>query len=417
MDNSRSRNAEDGGWQRHQQAHHQGQHEKHVEKSDHLVGSRKKKKLVIASDSFMPRWDGIARFLNDLIPKIKDSYDITVLAPEHSGDFKPIPGVNIIRFPLSGIKVGDYVIPMPELKRIKEEIKESDLVMSNSLGPIGAYAIFYAHRYKKPVCAYIHSIEWELFAKAITYSHILQYFVHFLTKMYARWMYRKCTIIIVPSHEVSQLFNAEHILTAKVIVNLGIDHDRFKPSSNKEESKEKIGLPPKSIVIGYTGRIAREKDLITLLHAYKRMKRRHKNLRLLIVGEGLESIKQQLQSVEGVTLTGSKNDVVPYLQAMDIYCLTSLTETSSLSTMEAMSCGLPVVVSKVGNLKMYIKERMNGLLFPKTNVTVLSLKLDWLLQKESYRHQIGKNARDTIVRHYSWNKTVEGIKKVLEGLE
>jgi glycosyltransferase involved in cell wall biosynthesis len=238
-----------------------------------------------------------------------------------------------------------------------------------------------------------------------------------MTKIYARWIYRKCTIIIVPSHEISQLFNAEHILTAKVIVNLGIDHEKFKPSADKAKSKVEVGLPENSIVMGYTGRIAREKDLITLLHAYKRLKRRYRQLKLLIVGDGLESIKQQLLSTEGVTVTGSKDNVVPYLQAMDIYCLTSLTETSSLSTMEAMSCGLPVVVSKVGNLKMYIKERVNGMLFPKTNVTVLTLKLEWLIQKEGVRQQIGKNARDTIIKYYSWNKTIEGIRKVLEGLE
>jgi glycosyltransferase involved in cell wall biosynthesis len=396
----------------------EAKHSQHDPKEEGIKEENiQKKKLVIASDSFMPRWDGIARFLSDLIPNIKDIYDITVLAPEHQGEFKPIEGVKIIRFPLSFLKFGDFVLPTADLKLIKQTIKEADIVMINSIGPIGAFSIIYAHKFKKPSCAYIHSIDWELWAKATTYSHALQYLVHFFSKIYARWLYRKCTIIIVPSHEVSQLFNAEHILNAKVIVNLGIDNEKFKPAQNKEEAKEKIGFPPKSIVIGYTGRIAREKDLMTLLMAYKRLKKRHKQLKLLIVGEGLDSIKQQLLSVEGVTVTGFKSDVIPYLQAMDIYVLPSLTETSSLSTMEAMSSGLPVVVTKVGNLKRYIKERINGLLFPKTNVTVLSLKLDWLLQKESVRASIGRNARDTIVNHYSWNKTVEGIKKVLEGLE
>lgn len=398
---------------------------KHHETSGHEAGQHahaesqpdRKKRLVIASDTFLPRRDGVTRFLSELIPHLKHTYDITVLAPEYPGEYKPIEGIKVVRYPLSFLRLGDFTLALPKRKDIKGIIRDADIVMANSLGPIGALSLYYAHRFKKPSCAYIHSIDWELWAKAVTYSHILQHLVHFWSKIYARWLYRRCTIIIVPSHEVSQLFNAEHILTAKVIVNLGIDHDKFRPSSNKEESKENIGLPPKSVVIGYTGKIAREKDLPTLLHAYKRLKKRHKQLKLLIVGDGLESIKQQLLSVEGVTVTGSKDDVVPYLQAMDIYVLPSLTETSSLSTMEAMSCALPVVVTKVGNLKMYVKERVNGMLFPKTNVTVLSLKLDWLLQKHGVRVALGRNARDTIMQHYSWHKTVEGIKKVVEGLE
>jgi len=154
---------------------------KDVPKEENEEDSFKKKKLVIASDSFMPRWDGIARFLSDLIPHIKDTYDITVLAPEHQGDFKHIEGVKIIRFPLSFLKFGDFVLPTVKLKLIKQTIKEADIVMINSIGPIGAFSIIYAHRFKKPSCAYIHSIDWELWAKATTYSHILQYFVHFFS--------------------------------------------------------------------------------------------------------------------------------------------------------------------------------------------------------------------------------------------
>jgi len=93
--------------------------------------------------------------------------------------------------------------------------------------------------------------------------------------------------------------------------------------------------------------------------------------------------------------------------------LPSLTETTSLSTLEAMACGLPVIVSNVGCLREYIKEKYNGLLFPKNNSYVLYEKLKFLIENPSLREEIGKNARKT-TENFSWEKTILRIKKVFD---
>ena len=85
-------------------------------------------------------------------------------------------------------------------------------------------------------------------------------------------------------------------------------------------------------------------------------------------------------SQKNIILTGSKDNVVPYLQAMDIYVLPSLTETTSISTLEAMSCGLPVVVTPVGYVKNYIHDGKNGLFFPKKNSGILARKINELIK-------------------------------------
>ena len=45
-----------------------------------------RKNLLIATDSFLPRWDGISRFLIELIPRIKDDFEITLVAPDFKGE-------------------------------------------------------------------------------------------------------------------------------------------------------------------------------------------------------------------------------------------------------------------------------------------------------------------------------------------
>ena len=94
----------------------------------------------------------------------------------------------------------------------------------------------------------------------------------------------------------------------------------------------------------------------------------------------------------------------------------SLTETTCLSALEAMSCQLAVVSTQVGFIKSYIKNDYNGLFFEKQNHYHLSKNIQRLINDEKLRIQLGIYARRTIVEHFSWDKTGEGIEKALESL-
>jgi glycosyltransferase involved in cell wall biosynthesis len=81
--------------------------------------------------------------------------------------------------------------------------------------------------------------------------------------------------------------------------------------------------------------------------------------------------------------------------------------------MEAMSTGLAVVTTRVGLIKRYIRDRYNGFFFPKENDYVLSVKLEWLINNRRLGEELGKNARETIIKRYQWATTVGKIKRVL----
>ena len=57
------------------------------------------KKLLIATDNFLPRWDGIARFLNEIIPRLSEDFDITVVSPNF-GKIPEMEGVRFVSFPI-----------------------------------------------------------------------------------------------------------------------------------------------------------------------------------------------------------------------------------------------------------------------------------------------------------------------------
>jgi glycosyltransferase involved in cell wall biosynthesis len=236
-------------------------------------------------------------------------------------------------------------------------------------------------------------------------------FAYTVTKKVATYLYNKCDVILVPSSEIRHVLVREKIRPPKKIVHVGTDSDSFVPG-NRGEAKKKLKFRRKDIVIGYVGRIAREKDLGTLERAFVILRKKYRDIQLLVVGEGIPEEVERLRK-SGVTLVGGQDNVVPYYQAMDMFVLSSLTETSSIATMEAMSCGKAVVVTPVGFLRSYVKEGINGLFFGRGNVRKLVEQLEKLIGDPGLREQLGLRARATIIERFPWENTVSDIKKVL----
>jgi len=157
------------------------------------------------------------------------------------------------------------------------------------------------------------------------------------------------------------------------------------------------------------GRFGREKDLPTLYNAFRKVHQDRPNTTLLLVGGEIS-----FDHMEDIRVVGPVNDPLPYYQAMDIYVLPSLTETTSLTTMEAMATGLPVVVTPVGYVEKYVEHKFNGFVFPCGNVERLYIILKKLITDLHLRKDLGRAARHTMVQKHSWEKTAENILKILE---
>lgn len=369
-----------------------------------------KRKLLIATDAFLPRWDGIGRFLLEIIPKLNEEYEITILAPNFTNGHTPDFNANIVRFDLVKIPLGDTFFTNCWPSMVKKYVNDSDLVFVQSLGPIGLSTIKSAYK-KKPIIAYAHLIEWEVARKSLKR---FTNFAVFLAKSFTKRFYNKCDLLICPSDEVMHKYENNKVICQKEVINLGTDTNEFVPAIDKRSAKEKLGIDPDTIIIGNHGRIAREKNLKTLYRAFRRLEKKYPKLKLMIVGKGLADQEKLFSSERNIILPGMQSDVVPYLQAMDIYATTSLTETTSLSTMEAMSCTLPTVMTPVGFIKDFIEEKENGMIFPFKNSLRLSMKIEQLINNKEERDRIGKNARITIQKHFSWDNTADKIVETLK---
>ncbi len=94
--------------------------------------------------------------------------------------------------------------------------------------------------------------------------------------------------------------------------------------------------------------------------------------------------------------------------------MTSKTEASSISTLEAMSSGLPVIVTRVGGMPSLVLNGINGFLVEPDEPKIFAEKVIELINNDSLRMVIGKRARETVVKDYSWENFVSELTKILK---
>ncbi len=374
-----------------------------------------KKHVVIASDSMYPRTDGIARFLVEIIPRLVDSYDVSVLAPSFGEDKKNVKDVAYVYFPLSLMRFGDFRLSRINPKQIRYMVERADIVWVHTYGPIGACAARAAKDFKKPLVISNHVIEWDLYVQSIGLPRFLQSIGRWMVKKWAIAFYNKADVVFASSFELKHLIKDHGVKTRVEVVHLGVDSTTFSPPSNKQKLKKQLGYKEKTILIAYSGRIAREKNVQTLVDAFKKIRKQYSNVRLLLIGDGPKHLKRDLQG-QDIVITGFVTDIASYLKACDIFVMPSLTETTSLATLEAMAVGLPVVSTRVGYIQEYLTHGLNGFFFEKEDVLDLFKKINILLSFPAKRKKFGLNGRQIVKNHLTWKNTATSVKKIFKEL-
>ena len=195
-----------------------------------------------------------------------------------------------------------------------------------------------------------------------------------------------------------------HISKSCVVSN-GIDTDRFSKRGKDYSLMEKIGLKPDFKTLLYLGRLDSEKNVDVIIKSMVYLQGKL-NVQMIIAGSGScsENLKELADSL-GVSnlihFTGYvDDDVVPRLYNLsDIYLIASTAELQSITTLEAMSCTLPVIAADSNALKDIVKHGWNGYLFEPGNSRELSKYVDSLLSHQDLYDKMSQNARTSACEH------------------
>lgn len=363
-----------------------------------------KPKLLIIADTYYPKVDGTIKFIEQFISKSEDKFNISLLVPFFGNKKgKNVNFVNTSRLiKFSGYK--SVKISLRNMFKVKKNIKNSEIVFVQGPGILSLYSTFVGRKYKKVTISYIHTLSWELVEKFI--PKLFRKILYKILRKLFVISYNRCSAVFVPYEELRRELLNNGVKVPIVVNKLGVDINKFYPSEKKSIEKIRNNINPGSFVIGYVGRISKEKNTSILLNAFKKL-RDQRNLHLLMVGDGSESI--EFKKLKNCTVTGFVNNVYDYLRVMDVFVMPSLTETTSLATLEAMATGLPVIVTKVGYMKRYVVKNYNGLFFPRNSSSVLALKIESLRNDNELRAYLGINARRKIVYSFSWERSINRI--------
>jgi glycosyltransferase involved in cell wall biosynthesis len=190
----------------------------------------------------------------------------------------------------------------------------------------------------------------------------------------------------------------------------GVDIDRFAPSPERLRQaatlRQELKIPQNAPVVGFVGRLTRDKGIGELIDAYIFLRHRHPDLYLLLVGEFEEGdpvpiqVRKAIQDDSQIVPTGSVQDPAPYYHVMDMLALPTYREGFPNTVLEAQAAAKPVITTRATGAVDSIQDQITGFLVPVGDVESLTSALAQLVQHPEMARQIGRRGYERVQREF-----------------
>lgn len=214
---------------------------------------------------------------------------------------------------------------------------------------------------------------------------------------------------LVPSGFVKDSLCEQGIPDEKIIyLSHGVDIDMFTPTYKKY-------IPGKKIKFLFVGRVEAAKGIYYILEAFKGLQ--DLNAELIVVGDVMNQRKQLESYTPNVRFLGLKRrDEMPELyKEADVFILSSLWEGSSLSMLEALATGLPVIASKYSCAPEVVTDYNEGFVVEPKDIDQLKDKIRWFCDNSNKIPEMSEKARQTAER-FTWTQYGENISSIIRNL-
>ena len=191
-------------------------------------------------------------------------------------------------------------------------------------------------------------------------------------------------------------------------IRYGLDELPAAPSS---PTPAEAGVPDGAPLALAVGRLIEQKDHATLLRAFARVRERHPEARLAILGGGpLEAETRQLAvslGLDGAVALPGRTEIRDWLERADVFVHTSRWEGFGIVLLEAMLAGLPIVATAVSAVPEVVADGKTGALVPPGDVDAVARELDALLADPELRRRLGEAGRERARREFSVDRMAE----------
>lgn len=216
--------------------------------------------------------------------------------------------------------------------------------------------------------------------------------------------------VVTVSSDLKQHLVAEGFAPNRVnVIYNGIDVGSRPTDESRARVRAALAIPAGSFVVGTVARLDPVKDLGTLLRAVA-MRADMQPMHLIVVGDGaerahLEQMTRELGAAPLVHFLGHRDDAPALLEGCDVYANSSISEGISLTILEAMAAGLPVVATRVGGTPEIV-DAATGRLVPSRDPETLGQALAALAADAELRQTLGRAARARVEERFTLDRMV-----------
>jgi len=223
-----------------------------------------------------------------------------------------------------------------------------------------------------------------------------------------RWLYGRATRIVTAGEALRlDLIERAGVAPERIAsVPTGADPNVYRPG-DKQAARTRLGLPPGTLLVGIVATLRSWKGHRYLLEALP------EGATLVIVGDGpqreaLGLRVKKLGNENRVRFAGNQRDVLPWLQALDIFALPSYAnEGVPQALLQAMLAGLPCVTTDVGGIRELATDGVTSLVVPPKDVPALRRALQTLMEDARLRARLGEAARRHCAEALSYERMLD----------
>ncbi|MEM3625856.1 MAG: glycosyltransferase [Candidatus Micrarchaeaceae archaeon] len=358
-------------------------------------------KIAFYSDTYLPAMDGVVNSIINFRRELERRGHEVYLFTTGSGSSRPrsrifvFRGVNFRPYP-------QYKIPIfPYQSMIKVASQNFDIIHAQTPFTMGFSALISAKILDIPIIGSFHTMvnDRHIIEAYHPKNKSLRKFTSKYLWKYTKFFYRRCNATIAPSNIIKAFLEKQRVRNIFVVPN-GIDLSRFNPHVDGRAVRDALNIDQDKKVILYIGRLSREKRVDILIRAFRELSKKRDDIILVIGGTGpaapsYKHLANRLGVAGNVKFLDyvSERMLPGVYAASDLFATASKFETQSISSIEAMAVGKPVVGANMLALKEIIKNGVNGEKFDPDNYLSCSRKINKVLNNlRSYKKNAIKTA-------------------------
>ncbi|NCD06777.1 MAG: glycosyltransferase family 4 protein [Spirochaetia bacterium] len=322
-------------------------------------------KILITTDLYKPFVNGVITSIDALVSQLENKgHDIKIITLSNTHHSYTVDNVtylgaidlNII-YPGAKFKLSIISKELRAIYNWKPDIIHSQCEFSTFL-----VARRISKKFNLPIIHTYHTIYED-------YTHYFlpnEKFGHIIAAKFSSHVLNQCDNVIAPTKKVEKLLSSYNILSPISIIPTGIDLSKFTEEKDVikiQTIKRNLGISENNFIIGFVGRVAKEKNLDELFDIYNKIEK--DNITLMIVGDGPykeELIKKSKTIKKQIVFTSmiEPKDIHHYYKCFDIFMSCSSSETQGLTYIEALSSSIPILCKKDPCLEKVVIDSING---------------------------------------------------------